>query len=303
MKKKPDYWYRQSAAAPVRIVDGRIQVMLVTTLHAGRWILPKGIVEPDMTPAEAAAQEAWEEAGVRGAMDGRSLGTYHISKWGGQCAVEVFRMTTVKEFDPWPEAVRRKRKWFGLDDALRVIHPASAADVLRNISRPGLVLTLVRHAKSGRDDLGLDDIMRPLNEQGLKDAPDMGRRLLKNGVRPDLIVSSPATRALHTARIIAARILYPEKDILKDDSIYAASADELLQLVRGLPNDKSDVMLVGHNPACTDLANFFLHSAPEHIPTCGLVRLAFDAWSWRAVDATCATRLLFDYPKKNIFRR
>jgi phosphohistidine phosphatase len=303
VKKKPDYWYQQSAAAPVRIVDGRIEVLLVTTLHRRRWILPKGIIEPDMTPAEAAAQEAWEEGGVRGSMDGRSLGTYHISKWGGECSVDVFRMNAVKEFDPWPESRRRKRKWFGLDDALQVIYPSEAAAVLRNINRPGLALTLLRHAKSSWADPDIDDVMRPLNERGCRDAPEMGRRLRKSGVRPDLIVSSPATRALHTARIIAARIVYPETGILEDGMIYTASADELLEIVRGLPDVKSDVMLVGHNPALTDMANLFLRSKVENIPTCGMVRLAFEERSWRDIDPKRAKLLTIDYPKKNIVKK
>lgn len=207
-------------------------------------------------------------------------------------------MNAVKEFDPWPESLRRKRKWFRLDDALRVIYPLEAATVLRNISQPGLVLTLLRHAKSSWDEPGLADVMRPLNERGSKDAPEMGRRMRKSGVRPDLIVSSQATRALHTARIIAARIVYPEKDILEDGGIYTASADELLEFVRGLPDEKSDVMLVGHNPAFTDLANFFIRPALENVPTCGMVRLALKARRWRDIKPKKASLLLFDYPKK-----
>jgi phosphohistidine phosphatase len=160
-------------------------------------------------------------------------------------------------------------------------------------------LTLLRHAKSSWDDPGLDDVMRPLNERGRKDAPEMGRRLRKSGVRPDLIVTSSATRALHTARIIAARIVYPETDILEDGMIYTASADELLELVRGFPDEKSDVMLVGHNPALTDTANLFLRSEVENIPTCGMVRVAFDERSWRDIDPKRATLLTIDYPKKN----
>jgi phosphohistidine phosphatase len=105
-------------------------------------------------------------------------------------------------------------------------------------------------------------------------------------------------RALHTARIIAARIVYPETDILEDGRIYTDSADELLEFVRDLPVEKSDVMLVGHNPSLTDLANFFLQPALENIPTCGMVRLELGAGCWRDIDPERASLLFFDYPKK-----
>ena len=299
MRTKPDYWYRQSAAAPVRIVDGRIEVLLVTAMRSKRWILPKGIVEPDMTPAQSAAKEAWEEAGVSGALDARSLGRFSISKWGGECSVDVFRMDAVREAAQWPEAGSRKRRWFGLDDARRVIHPPEAAAVLENISRPALTLTLVRHAKSSWDDPGLDDFMRPLNDRGRRDAPEMGRRLREGGVQPDLIVSSPAKRAIKTARLIAGEFEWPEADILEAAGMYEAAADELLKLIRRLPDEKRDVILVGHNPGLTDLANLFLRSVIENIPTCGVVRLAFSARRWRDIGPECATLLLVDFPKKS----
>jgi phosphohistidine phosphatase len=283
----------------VRLVDGRIEVLLVTSMHSKRWILPKGIVEPDMTPAQSAAKEAWEEAGVSGALDARSLGSYHISKWGGECSVEVFRMDAVREAARWPEAGSRKRRWFGLDDARRVIHPQDAAAVLESISRPSLTLTLVRHAKSSWNDPGLDDFMRPLNDRGRRDAPEMGRRLRQGGVQPALIVSSPAKRAIKTARIIAGELDIHEADIVENPGIYEATAAELLELVQGLPDITRDVMLVGHNPGLADLALFFLRSGIDDIPTCGVVRLAFDAQHWRDISMQRASLLLFDYPKKD----
>jgi len=299
VKTKPDSWYRQSAAAPVRIVDGRIEVLLVTATRSKKWILPKGIIEQGMTPADSAAKEAWEEAGVTGTMDARSLGRFSISKWGAECSVEVFRMDAVLEADRWPESGSRKRRWFGLDDARRVIHPADAAAVLENIRRPALTLTLIRHAKSGWADPGLDDFLRPLNERGRRDAPEMGRRLREHGVQPALIVSSPAKRAIKTARIIAGALDFPEADIVENPGIYAAAADELLELIRRLPEGKQDVMLVGHNPGFTDLANLLLRSKIEDIPTCGVVRLALDTPHWRDIEPQCASLLLVDFPKKN----
>jgi len=298
LKTKPDYWYRQSAAAPVRVVDGQIEVLLVTSLRSRRWILPKGIVEKDMTPSQSAAKEAWEEAGVHGDPDIHSLGMFETQKWGDICSVEVFRMDVTKIADKWPESDKRKRRWFKLSDALKEVHPAGAAQILHKIALAPRRLTLVRHATSSRDDMSLEDFMRPLNDRGRRDAPEIGRRLREGGVQPELIVSSPAKRAIKTARIIAGELNSPKAEILEADEIYEASAGELLGLVRRLPEEKRDVMLVGHNPGLTDFANLFLRPGLENIPTCGMVRLAFDALHWRDISPQRASLLVLDYPKK-----
>ena len=299
VKTKPDSWYRQSAAVPVRVVDGRIEVLLVTSLRSGRWILPKGIVERDMTPAQSAAKEAWEEAGVKGKMDVHSIGMFENTKWGGVCSIEAFRMDVTEIADQWPESDKRKRKWVFLADAIKEVYPAGAGQILEKIALPALRLTLVRHAKSSRDDMSLDDFVRPLNDRGKRDAPEMGRRLRESGVQPDLIVSSPAKRAIKTARIIAGEIDFPEADILEAAGVYEAAAGDLLKLMRSLPEEKRDVMLVGHNPGLTDLANIFIRPGIENIPTCGLVRLAFDVQQWSDISPQSASLLMFDFPRKD----
>ena len=73
------------------------------------------------------------------------------------------------------------------------------------------ILTIVRHAKSSWSDTSLSDARRPLNRRGKRDAPMMGERIHRHGIRPSLIVSSPATRAWSTAKIIAEAINYPRE--------------------------------------------------------------------------------------------
>jgi phosphohistidine phosphatase len=82
-------------------------------------------------------------------------------------------------------------------------------------------LFLVRHAKSSWDDPALPDQDRPLNDRGKRDTPKMAERLAKRDVKPDLILSSPAMRALMTAEIIANKLDYKRKDIVVDDRLYA----------------------------------------------------------------------------------
>ena len=84
-----------------------------------RWVLPKSVVEPDLSPAASAAKEALEEAGVRGAIDDEPLGTYQYRKWGGTCTVQVFAMEVEQEEADWPEANTRRRAWLTVDDARR----------------------------------------------------------------------------------------------------------------------------------------------------------------------------------------
>lgn len=140
-------------------------------------------------------------------------------------------------------------------------------------------LFLVRHAKSSWGDPTLPDRERPLNERGKRDAPKMGRRLAALGANPDVILSSPARRALKTARILAEELGYRLEDIRVDDRLYAAQADVLLKVIRELGAGKKCVMLVGHNPELTELAHRY-SSAITHMPTCAVAEFTLAADSW-----------------------
>src|SRR3981189_3928270 len=87
-------------------------------------------------------------------------------------------------------------------------------------------LFLIRHAKSSWDDTAVPDKDRPLDDRGKRDAPKMGERLAKRDVQPDLILSSPARRALNTAEIISKKLDYKLKDIVGDDRLDAAEAGD-----------------------------------------------------------------------------
>ena len=102
---EPSHALRQSAALAVR--DGR--VCLVTSSSGKRWILPKGMIEPGDSPTDAAAREAWEEAGVRGAMLPEPLGCYRTTKWDQPCLVTVYGLVVDDVSDRWPERNRRQR--------------------------------------------------------------------------------------------------------------------------------------------------------------------------------------------------
>jgi len=158
-------------------------------------------------------------------------------------------------------------------------------------------LFLVRHAKSSRDDPSLADRNRPLDDRGRQDAPKMGKRLAKRDVKPDLVVSSPALRALTTAQLIAEEVGYKRKDIVVDDRLYASSPDDLLAVIRELDRKLDRVMLVGHNPEFTDLAHR-LSSEIIDMPTSAVAESDFDTKAWSDVGEVEPANAVLDYPKK-----
>ena len=125
----------------------------------------------------------------------------------------------------------------------------------------------------------------------------MGKRLAQRDVKPDLLLSSPALRALTTAQLIAEEIGYEPKDIVVDDRLYASSADDLLAVIRALDNKLNRVMLFGHNPEFTDLAHW-LSSEIIDMPTCAVVEFDFDTKAWFDVGEVKPTNVVFDFPKR-----
>lgn len=143
-------------------------------------------------------------------------------------------------------------------------------------------LLLIRHAKSSRDGRVLPDTRRPLTDRGRRDAGELAKRLAKRAVKVDLILSSPALRAVATARIIAKGIDYRRRDIVLDDRVYGGDAAELLRIIRRLDARCRRVMLVGHNPQLTALAHR-LDPSIAHLGTCAVAAFTFTAKSWSRV--------------------
>jgi len=101
---------------------GRVEILLITSRETRRWVVPKGWPIRGLKPHQAAAREAWEEAGVEGRMGARKVGVFDYQKRlsGGQMQpvrVEVYPLEVVEEHDDWPEAGQRERRWFSPDDA------------------------------------------------------------------------------------------------------------------------------------------------------------------------------------------
>jgi len=160
------------------------------------------------------------------------------------------------------------------------------------------ILTIVRHAKSSWKNTSLSDKKRPLNRRGDRDAPLMGERIHEHGIRPSLIVSSPATRAWTTAKIIATAINYPREFLQKEDTLYLASLHEILDIVVAQDSGFNNLMLVGHNPGMTDFANFLVPGLTNNLPTAGVVSVQIDRDDWSLYERPATELLVHDWPKK-----
>lgn len=155
-------------------------------------------------------------------------------------------------------------------------------------------LFLVRHGQSSWDDVRLADSERPLTDKGKNDAVKMGKRLAESELAVDAIVASPAKRALATAEAIARKLDFKRKDIVQDGRLYSGGVDDLLELIRELGGEHKRLMLVGHNPALSEL---LLHLADKdvNLPTCAVAVLRFDGRSWAKIGRKRLEKVAIKY--------
>lgn len=158
-------------------------------------------------------------------------------------------------------------------------------------------LYLVRHAKSSWKFPELADFDRPLNRRGKRNAPEIGKRLRRAGVCPQLILSSPAQRTRKTARALAKAMNY-SSDIRYEDVLYDASPEELISTVQSVPDAVTTLLLVGHNPELTELVNQLTSHAIDNVVTAGVVSITFSVDRWSEVIPGAGQFKEYDYPKR-----
>lgn len=157
---------------------------------------------------------------------------------------------------------------------------------------------LIRHAKSSWEDYSLKDIERPLNTRGKRDAPFMSKVFqAKEGI-PELLISSPALRAKTTAYIFAEQLGIPQSEVRIVKEIYEAYTTEILYIIKEIENDYNTIVLFGHNPSITDVANIFGDQYVPNVPTCGIIKISSSAESWADFDKTNAKLSAFHFPKQ-----
>jgi phosphohistidine phosphatase len=159
-------------------------------------------------------------------------------------------------------------------------------------------LFIIRHGKSSWDNEGLDDIDRPLAERGTRNAETMARRMKDLALVPDLIFTSPASRALNTA-LIMSRVwgLDPSSLQIYDD-LYMAYVSEITGVIGNAPEEVSNLAIFGHNPTFTLYANTLLPDPLDNLPTAGVVIVTLASDSWKGIGREHVRQTYVDYPKR-----
>lgn len=156
----------------------------------------------------------------------------------------------------------------------------------------------MRHAKSDWSNTGQKDFDRSLNNRGLMDAPKMGYRLREMGIKPDIILSSPALRAKMTAEYVSEQLKYDFDKIIWEEEIYEASVRTLLGIINKIDDQYNTALIFGHNPTFTYLAENLSKSEIGNIPTSGVVAIEFELESWSMISEGTGTLKWFIYPKE-----
>lgn len=156
---------------------------------------------------------------------------------------------------------------------------------------------LVRHAKSSWSNQGLDDKDRPLNKRGQRDGPFMAAHSRHLGFRIDSILSSPANRALTTAKFFKSEYQAETDDISIESDLYFGSESDWLHLINELPEDTKFPAFFSHNPTITIMANMFAKSILDNVPTCGVIHLQSAASTWQEFDTNNTVMANYYFPK------
>lgn len=160
-------------------------------------------------------------------------------------------------------------------------------------------LFIVRHAKSDWS-FDVSDFDRPLNSRGFKNAPQMAKLLAEYTVNPQLLISSPAKRAITTAQIFAEYLAIPMNEIKLEPRIYEAMPNTLLQIISELDNDIDSVAFFGHNPGLTLLVNYLADENIYNLTTCSIVHIRFDdVADWASVSGGMGTNVWSVEPRKD----
>ena len=156
---------------------------------------------------------------------------------------------------------------------------------------------LLRHAKSSHENSKLIDFDRPLNDEGKQDAGEMGDYIARSGEQIELIVASPSVRTRETAAIICKKINYDLKLVKWDSTIYACTAEALLNCIKKTDKKYKSVLYIGHNNSMTHVVNMIQKDIViADMPTCGLVGIRFRESEWN--DSLSGRIMFYKTPKQ-----
>lgn len=146
-------------------------------------------------------------------------------------------------------------------------------------------LTLMRHANAQWKDPQISDFDRPLNRRGISEAEAMSRRLIELRLIPTIVLTSSARRAQQTANIVSRELGVPPRKTRTDESLYLAPAAQILRVIQTTGPRIPHLMIVGHNPGVTEVANLLAPTSHVDLATAAICSLTFDARIWADVKA------------------
>lgn len=155
---------------------------------------------------------------------------------------------------------------------------------------------LIRHAKSDWG-VAVDDFDRPLNDRGKRDAPVMAKRLKLRNINIDAFVSSPAKRALKTAKIFADEFDVAHDQIDLKPELYMAPSATFYSVLESLDNSLNSVIIFSHNNGITEFANSLGVANIDNMPTCSVFAFTVEAENWTQIRTAPKQFVFFDYPK------
>ena len=162
-------------------------------------------------------------------------------------------------------------------------------------------LTLMRHANAQWKDPQVSDFDRPLNRRGTSEAEAMSRRLIELKLIPTLVLTSSARRARQTADIVARELGLPPRKVRTDESLYLAPAEDILRAIQTTGPRIPHLMIVGHNPGITDLANLLAPTSPVDLATAAMCSLTFDTRNWADAKASTLRDARSESPPARLF--
>jgi phosphohistidine phosphatase len=154
-------------------------------------------------------------------------------------------------------------------------------------------LTIIRHAEARAGGM---DFERPLSLRGEQDAERMAKRLEQDGISADIILSSPAARAAATAKAFATHIGSAAPAIIWHDAIYNARTQDLIDVIAAIDTKHSHAVIVGHNPALSDVADLLQDHPAGYMPPCGVITIQFFDEHWTDLTPHTGTLLRYETP-------
>ena len=159
------------------------------------------------------------------------------------------------------------------------------------------LVTIVRHAHAEKHDGDVEDFERRLDKRGRKEAEEMAELAHSLGIRADHIVSSPAVRAISTAKEFARSLGFPLQKIRHDDRIYLAERATLVAILRATPAAHRHVMLFGHNPGVSRVAGWLSgDDTIGDLPTAAVCTLKSTVEGWDAIGQGAFEKVRLRFP-------